>query len=698
MQKWSVNGYYRVGLFALRDIEPGEEVTYDYNFYNFNQEKQQPCYCGSSKCRGVIGGKTKRENTTKQDSNVTNSMEKLVIVKSILKNTNNKRKDGFLSKVENSGTFDNTISAVDKKKMFELIKPFSYSTSKYIRKHRIFLLRNFERFRQLHNKNVEKKRRLKSSSTMKQDEIYYSSKQKDVFNPLYLATDSNSRSVRTRGYAKVQDNEELIRIYKICNIFKEICQFFVYKVKDELKDKQFEDVFNYIKELPKRKKNDNSNQENSIALTTIERNILSGLYKTEESFKNEIKKLFENASKHFENQSDLVDKVKQLESIFNSIMDDKMIELKDVLNQTSNEQTDDNKDRSDDSFELNKSANMNLSSSLRISLAALTQTTKETFKILSDNQQLNQINLDHLDKLPTYGQTTFENESQELQALYKEAELPKFKNTELDDNEEIIRCICTLNKDDGTMIQCDQCLCWQHAHCMKANVEADTYLCEKCNPREYDREIKLEKSPVDGVQDWTYYFTFTIGQNIIKIGDAVYLEREKPKNDKTQSTSKRNSVTFVDFDGKTMNKSDVDIFRIEHLYKTADGKRFVYGHHCLRPSETYHEPTRKFYSNEVLSSPLAGSATLDAVKGICYVLDVSTYCKGRPIGAKEDDIYICEFKVDKKARSFSKIAKGYYSINTRPYCFRYFEDRLHIKRTFSVSFFTFLLFFFNFYN
>lgn len=36
MQKWSVNGQYRMALFALRDIEAGEELTYDYNFSLFN--------------------------------------------------------------------------------------------------------------------------------------------------------------------------------------------------------------------------------------------------------------------------------------------------------------------------------------------------------------------------------------------------------------------------------------------------------------------------------------------------------------------------------------------------------------------------------------------------------------------------------------------------------------------------------------
>ena len=55
MQKWTVNGHYRMALFALKDIQPGEELTYDYNFSLFNPHEGQRCKCGSDQCRGVIG-------------------------------------------------------------------------------------------------------------------------------------------------------------------------------------------------------------------------------------------------------------------------------------------------------------------------------------------------------------------------------------------------------------------------------------------------------------------------------------------------------------------------------------------------------------------------------------------------------------------------------------------------------------------
>jgi uncharacterized protein len=39
-------------IIALRDIEPGEELTYDYNLYD--GEDDAPCYCGAARCRGSL--------------------------------------------------------------------------------------------------------------------------------------------------------------------------------------------------------------------------------------------------------------------------------------------------------------------------------------------------------------------------------------------------------------------------------------------------------------------------------------------------------------------------------------------------------------------------------------------------------------------------------------------------------------------
>ncbi|SOV17458.1 variant-silencing SET protein [Plasmodium gaboni] len=47
-QKWIVRGFYRIGIFALRDIPSGEEITYNYS-YNFLFNNFE-CLCKSANC------------------------------------------------------------------------------------------------------------------------------------------------------------------------------------------------------------------------------------------------------------------------------------------------------------------------------------------------------------------------------------------------------------------------------------------------------------------------------------------------------------------------------------------------------------------------------------------------------------------------------------------------------------------------
>lgn len=116
------------------------------------------------------------------------------------------------------------------------------------------------------------------------------------------------------------------------------------------------------------------------------------------------------------------------------------------------------------------------------------------------------------------------------------------------------------------------------------------------------------------------------------------------------------------------------------------GERFVFGHHYLRPHETYHEPTRKFYENEVVCAPLYEAVPCELVAERCWVLDLNTYCKGRPMGASPEHIYVCEFRVDKAARLFSKVARSRHQICTKPYAFETFPERIRHTRTYLVNF------------
>ena len=63
-QKWQVNGESRVGIFALRNIRVGEELTFDYQFERFSHKKQR-CLCGAANCSKYLGSKPKPKNGEK---------------------------------------------------------------------------------------------------------------------------------------------------------------------------------------------------------------------------------------------------------------------------------------------------------------------------------------------------------------------------------------------------------------------------------------------------------------------------------------------------------------------------------------------------------------------------------------------------------------------------------------------------------
>ncbi|GLB44230.1 putative class V-like SAM-binding methyltransferase superfamily, Histone-lysine methyltransferase family. SET2 subfamily protein [Lyophyllum shimeji] len=64
--KWTIGQHVRMGIFAKRDIQKHEELTFNYNVDRYGHQAQT-CYCGESNCVGYIGGKTQTDVATMDD-------------------------------------------------------------------------------------------------------------------------------------------------------------------------------------------------------------------------------------------------------------------------------------------------------------------------------------------------------------------------------------------------------------------------------------------------------------------------------------------------------------------------------------------------------------------------------------------------------------------------------------------------------
>ncbi|KAL4674447.1 hypothetical protein H8959_018381, partial [Pygathrix nigripes] len=231
------------------------------------------------------------------------------------------------------------------------------------------------------------------------------------------------------------------------------------------------------------------------------------------------------------------------------------------------------------------------------------------------------------------GETASEADSSETSVSEKE------NGHEKDDD--VIRCICGLYKDEGLMIQCDKCMVWQHCDCMGVNSDVEHYLCEQCDPRPVDREVPMIPRPHYAQPGCVYFICLLRDDLLLRQGDCVYLMRDSRRTPDGHPV--RQSYRLLSH----INRDKLDIFRIEKLWKNEKEERFAFGHHYFRPHETHHSPSR------------------------------------RPKGVKEQDVYICDYRLDKSAHLFYKIHRNRYPVCTKSYAFDHFPKKLTPKKDFS---------------
>ena len=140
IQKWTVNGFYRMALYTLRDLEPGDELTYDYNFSLFNPHEGQSCRCGSKNCRGVIGGRSQRINGLMDESS----------------SSSEDRRKSIRSAASSKLRRSDLASSYARDPHLEPVKQLSLQQQKFVRAHRCFMVRNLEKIRRVRD-NIQKK-------------------------------------------------------------------------------------------------------------------------------------------------------------------------------------------------------------------------------------------------------------------------------------------------------------------------------------------------------------------------------------------------------------------------------------------------------------------------------------------------------------------------------------------------------------
>ncbi|GCB65553.1 hypothetical protein scyTo_0011887, partial [Scyliorhinus torazame] len=440
----------------------------------------QLCKCGAEKCRGIIGGRSQRMNgLLNKNGQQANGQKKPGRLKEKRKSKHRlKKRRGHVTE-EPSENVNNPAKLSQPHQMKPMSNRERFGT------HRPQSEESFSRellagwggqqcFTIELRFGVEWERPAPEIKS-KQEQ---SSQVLDVFMTQFSALQT-SRSVRTRRLAAAEENIEVARTARLAQIFKDISDTII-----SYKDSSEQALATPLLNLPSRKKKSDYYEKitDPIDLASIEKQILTGHYKTVEAFDADMLKVFRNAEKYYGRKSPIGRDVCRLRKVYYNARHEASAQIDEII-----------------------------------------------------------------------GETASEADSSETSIGEKE------NGNEKDDD--VIRCICGLYKDEGLMIQCEKCMVWQHCDCMRVTADVGHYLCEQCDPRPVEREVPMIPQPHYAQPGCVYYICLLRDDLLLRHGDCVYLMRDNRRGPEGQPV--RQSYRLLSH----INRDKLDIFRIEKLWK-----------------------------------------------------------------------------------------------------------------------------------
>uniref|UniRef100_A0AAY4AK16 ASH1 like histone lysine methyltransferase n=1 Tax=Denticeps clupeoides TaxID=299321 RepID=A0AAY4AK16_9TELE len=255
LQKWLVNGIFRIGLFALKDLSRGTELTCSYAVCS-STDTQKVCECDSDQSVGLSKGQEKPVG-------------------------------GDVCGVETQ-----EASPDVKVSLFLKMKPFSRRERDFVQKHSIFLVRNYESMR----------KKLWRDGEAEQENM--GEKQEgDKFSPTSIPCEASKSDIFTQSEDAETDH--------LISVLKDICDL-VTQYKDSAGHVLAAPLLN----LRSRKRKLRSTGSDPLDLTTIKRKILSGHYKCQEAFDKDMLQVFLSAEKYYGKKSSVGRDVCRLRKVY----------------------------------------------------------------------------------------------------------------------------------------------------------------------------------------------------------------------------------------------------------------------------------------------------------------------------------------------------------------------------------------------